>query len=469
MNLPLRYEENLREILGEEFDSYLETFDKPFVPSIRVNRSKISVEEFEKIAPWELMKVPWTENGFYVPEGEVSRHPFYYAGLYYIQEASAMVPASRLPVKEGDRVCDLCAAPGGKATELATRIGRNGFLLANDISAARAKALQKNLEQQGFSNFCVSSENPEKLAGLYKGSFDAILVDAPCSGEGMFHRKPEMMRDWEEKGPEFYQSLQREILVSAVEMLKEGGHLLYSTCTFSPLEDEENVLWMMERFGLTLVNAEGCSLFSEGLALQGNEELKKCIRIWPHRTRGEGHFVALLKKEISEENREKKTEKKKEKIKGKKEKEVTRTEGSGRKEASEYRNFLSHIRKDSHIQELVVQMREEQVYGIGSRMEIRPKVRYLRTGLLIGSEKKNRFEPSQALAMALNRKDFDLVLSFSVDDPRVIRYLKGETIEAEEMTKNGWCLICVEGYPLGWGKCVNGSVRNKYYPGWRML
>ena len=239
MKLPEDYIESMRQLLGEEeLQNYLDCFDAPRTYGLRVNTGKISVETFLKRTPFHLTPVPWVENGFYYdPEEGVTKHPDYYAGLYYIQEPSAMVPASRLPIEEGDRVLDLCAAPGGKSTELAARLRGTGLLVSNDISRSRAQGLLKNLELFGAGNILVTSETPESLLGNFEGFFDKILVDAPCSGEGMFRKDKDMVKSWMEHGPEYYAPIQQEILRTAVKMLRPGGLLLYSTCTFSPLEN----------------------------------------------------------------------------------------------------------------------------------------------------------------------------------------------------------------------------------------
>lgn len=253
IQLPELYQESMKTLLGEEYEQYLESFEKPFSRGIRVNTRKWTPGECvsamrrsglcESLAP-----VPWIPNGLFYEEGlKLSKNPYYYAGLYYLQEPSAMTPASVLPVNPGDRVLDLCAAPGGKSTELGARLKGKGLLFANDISNSRAKALLKNLELFGIPNICVASESPEKLAVSYPEYFDKILVDAPCSGEGMFRREPDMVKDWLEKGPEYYGPVQREIVEQALKMLKPGGTMVYSTCTFSRTEDEEVILEVLEK------------------------------------------------------------------------------------------------------------------------------------------------------------------------------------------------------------------------------
>ena len=243
MGLPVAFIKNMREILGEEgLAEYLDSFEKPKFTGLRVNTSKISVEEFLRISPFKLRRVPWTENGFYYTEEDSpTHHPYYYAGLYYIQEPSAMAPAAVLPVERGERVLDLCAAPGGKATELGAKLNHTGLLVANDASASRTKALLKNLEVFGIPNLLVTSEMGDRLDRYFHEYFDKILIDAPCSGEGMFRKQTHMIPAWEKQGPEVFANMQREILRQAAELLKPGGTMLYSTCTFSKLENEGSI------------------------------------------------------------------------------------------------------------------------------------------------------------------------------------------------------------------------------------
>ena len=259
-----------------------------------MNTLKLSPEEFLEFSPWKLSPVPWTKNGFYYDsQDRPSRHPAYFAGLYYLQEPSAMTPAAMLPVEPGDKVLDVCAAPGGKSTELAAKLKGEGLLVSNDISYSRARALLKNLELTGAANIAVVSEEPEKLAEVWPEFFDKILVDAPCSGEGMFRRDDDMVKDWTSRGPEYYSPIQRRILEQAVAMLKPGGMLLYSTCTFSRLEDEDNVNFLLEshpEMELVPFNLASVPGSADGIGLNG------CMRLFPHRMKGEGHFLALLRK-----------------------------------------------------------------------------------------------------------------------------------------------------------------------------
>ena len=246
MNLPILFEEKMRKLLGDEFDNYIKCYDEKRLYGLRVNTKKISVEEFQKICPFEIWPIPWIENGFYYDGDKVqpAKHPYYFAGLYYLQEPSAMTPANRLPISPGDKVLDVCAAPGGKATELGAKLGGGGVLVANDISNSRAKGLLKNLEVFGIGNVLVISEEPGKLEGYFPEYFDKILIDAPCSGEGMFRKDKKMLKAWEEHGPEFFSKLQKSIVTQAARMLKPGGMMLYSTCTFDPRENEGTIAYL---------------------------------------------------------------------------------------------------------------------------------------------------------------------------------------------------------------------------------
>ena len=245
--LPQGYIDRMKELLGDEATKYFESFNQASYAGLRVNTLKISPENFQEISPFALEAIPWTKKGFYYNSGEKpAKHPYYYAGLYYIQEPSAMAPASILPVNEHDKVLDLCAAPGGKTTELGAKLNGTGLLMTNDISASRAKALLKNVEICGISNAIVTNEPPYVLAKNFKGFFDKILVDAPCSGEGMLRKDNSIIKNYEQYGVEYYSNLQKEIILYAADMLKPGGYMVYSTCTFSPMEDEGLITYLLE-------------------------------------------------------------------------------------------------------------------------------------------------------------------------------------------------------------------------------
>lgn len=459
MELPVAFEQKMKEMLGPDYENYLASFECDAYQGLRVNTAKISVEDFIKLSPYELKQVSWCPNGFYYDKAQKpAKHPFYFAGLYYIQEPSAMTTASLLPVEEGDMVLDLCAAPGGKSTELAAKLNGTGLLVTNDISNSRAKALLKNMEVFGVGNALVTSEPPNELTKRFPEFFDKILIDAPCSGEGMFRKQGNMTKAWEKNGVDLFVGLQCSILKEAVTMLKPGGIMIYSTCTFSKEENEQAIEYLLSLDdSLHLQELPLFDGFDKGhpeWGLTGNEELTKCRRLWPHRIDGEGHFVAMVRKDRNQAAAP-----------------ITEYIFSKERLSREAVDFIESIRYPFDLSRMDVQ--KERVFYIPEKMPYVKGLRILRCGLYMGDMKKNRFEPSQSLAMFLKASLFPNSICLSVADERVIKYLKGETIELEENERNaykdGICLICVEQYPLGFGKLSKGTIKNKYLPGWRWM
>lgn len=436
-----KYLNKMKELLGDEYDDYLNSFNEKRIHSLRVNNAKISNEEFERICPFKIKRIPWIENGYYFDENDrPSKHPYYYAGLYYLQEPSAMTPANVLPIEKGDIVLDACAAPGGKSLELASKLGDSGLLVSNDISVSRAYSLLKNLELGGHKNIYVMAEDISKLSKKFVKSFDKILIDAPCSGEGMFRKDPSIIKEWEDKGNEYYANLQKDIVKSAVSMLKDGGMMVYSTCTFDKSEDEDIVSYILsldDDLKLERINEyEG---FTRGI------DMDEAIRLYPHKLQGEGHFVALVKKDTPKTVTVKK-------------KHVSKIDS---KEAEEFIKLIKRDFDDGYFEII-----NNNLYFIPEYDFEKKGLRILRSGLLMGEIKKHSFEPSMALALNLKMNEFKNVINLSVDDKRVISYLKGETISVPE-AKDGWVLVCVNGYSLGFGKMQSGIMKNKYAKEWR--
>lgn len=454
MNLPQIYLDRMKELLGDAFPQYEASFDEAPFAGLRVNTLKLQPEDFEKISPFEISNVPWTKNGFYYNKKEQpGKHPYYFAGLYYIQEPSAMTPAALLPVTPGDKVLDMCAAPGGKSTELAAKLQGKGVLVTNDISSSRAKALLKNVEVFGVSNGTVLSEVPDHLTEYFPEYFDKILIDAPCSGEGMFRKDPSIIKSWEKQGPEFFHKIQVSILDAAVKLLKPDGYMLYSTCTFSPLENEGSIQYLLDNYPeFEVVKIEAYKDFGAGhpeWIENGAEELKNTFRLWPQKIKGEGHYVALLHKRG----------------------EAPEPKDTGKVKLPKYpkgtEEFLSQLSLDlegKHFEEF-----GEKVYLVSDLLPNLRGLRILRNGLYLGEKKKNRFEPSQSLAMALKASDYPHTINYPSDSLDLKKYLKGETIDLQDEKLSGWQLVLVDGYPLGWGKAANGRLKNKYLPGWRLF
>ena len=520
--LPAEFLSGMEHLLGEEFPDFLKSYEKERLNGLRVNTLKLTPEEFEEIAPFPLKPVPWIPNGYYVDyRDQPARSPYFQTGLYYLQEPSAMTPASILPIAPGDRVLDLCAAPGGKATELGARLRGQGLLAANEISHSRAKALLRNLEQFGISNAVVLNALPAKLASRFPDYFDSILVDAPCSGEGMFRKDDTAISLWTPAKEEECAAIQRDLILYAAEMLRPGGYLLYSTCTFTPLENECVIQHLLKRrpdFSLCEIprrtfhggSSEGDadarsfapgfpaeSLRKLGYPLEeteresGDGDLTKTVRLWPHRIAGEGHFLALLqRREDSDQGNPVRSEsmERPERSAGleksrKKRKDRGR-EGDfaalGALSAAE-RDLLSDFqREQGELWEITGKSLEKH----GGKVYLNPAdtpdltgIPSLRKGLYLGEIRKDRFEPSQELAMTLPRmmragdgRELRRI-SFARKDERISRYLRGETIslsEGEEKLSNGWVLVSVDGFPLGWAKLVNGTLKNKYLTVWRI-
>ncbi|MBQ6392912.1 MAG: RsmB/NOP family class I SAM-dependent RNA methyltransferase [Eubacterium sp.] len=491
-DLPEKFLASMREILGDEYESFLTEFKDHRHYGLRVNTSKISKEEFERISPFHLTKIPWVDNGYYYErEDQPAGHPFYAAGLYYLQEPSAMTPASRLSVEPGDRVLDLCAAPGGKATAMAADLEGQGQLVANDINTARARALLRNLELFGISNSFVTNEPPYVLAEKFPEYFDKIMVDAPCSGEGMFRKNPAVVDAWLEKGPEYFSSLQKEIVLYAADMLRAGGRMFYSTCTFSPLENEAVISWLLEkRPGMKVIPMEDYAGFSPGISsfegMDFHPDCRLTRRIWPHHMEGEGHFLALLEKEGEDEEGQEDT------FREKTAKKAAKKQGKGKsgknrnpkpdKEQKRILDELFTLLKEpftSWINPDSIEIRGDKVYYVPEKHYENKGIHFLRNGVYLGDLKKNRFEPSQPFALVLTGESFSNCLNFRQDDERLDAYLRGETLLIDDFAdsrsqrqdgknlKNGWVLILVEGYPIGFGKRSGNLVKNKYPAGWR--
>lgn len=460
--LPEAFLTRMKEMLGNEYEAFLESYTRPRTFGLRLNTAKISAAEFEKIVPFPVTPIPWVKNAYFYPaDVRPSRCPLYQAGLYYLQEPSAMTPASCLPAEPGDVVLDLCAAPGGKATALGSALKGEGLLVANDISASRARALLRNLELFGVTNSLIVNETPARLLERFPAYFSKILLDAPCSGEGMFRKEEALAKDWTPEKSRELSKIQRELILQAADMLRPGGLLLYSTCTFAPTEDEGVVSWLLEnRPDMKLLEIPQHSGFSPGIPGWGNgmESLKQCVRLFPHKIDGEGHFMALLKKDGTGDNI-------RESVK-------TRTDPATEKWL---RLFFDEIGLRTlggkPFDFSRVETKGDKVYYLPSDSADFRGLVFLRNGLYLGDLKKNRFEPSQPFALALHKGDVEGTISLPVSDPRLERYLKGETLPiapGEAAHGKGWHLLCVEGWPLGFGKLINQTLKNKYPAGWRL-
>lgn len=478
MNIPMEFLNRMRELLTKnEYQEFLDSFNMPRYYGLRINTLKISVEDFLKISPFKLSPIPWTKDGFYYEEGEFpGKHPYYHAGLYYIQEPSAMLPGAILDAKPGEKILDLCAAPGGKAVQIAAGMKGQGLLVANDISNDRVKGLVKNIELYGIKNAIVTNDTPAKLSENFQNYFDKILIDAPCSGEGMLRKDEEAAKGMKNFTTDKCTLMQWEILKNIDSMLKVGGNLLYSTCTFSPEEDEK----MISRF-LTEYNNYELVEIPKNAGIEGgrpewadgNKELLKTARLWPHKLKGEGHFVALLRKKasIGQVNGVSQVRESKGVLP---ELGVTQLNqnfpsvGSQQPEAG-WQEALNKFQIDSL--KIGVQgyfyIKGSSIYNLPVPYPNLKGIKLAKFGWYLGEFMHDKFEPSHSLIISLKAEDIKNVISFYADSKEVNSYLKGETLMFE--SEKGFIGICVNGYTLGWVKQTGDFVKNMYPKGWRKM
>jgi NOL1/NOP2/sun family putative RNA methylase len=457
----------MEDMLGDEYEEFVRSLGQERYQALRLNRLKININgscaadmqgaQF----PFHMTPVEWADDGYYYEkDDQPGRHPYHSAGVYYIQEPSAMAPVPMLEVKPGDKVLDLCAAPGGKSTQIAAALDGRGLLVCNEINTQRAKILSENIERMGVWNVCVTNEAPDRLPGFFPEYFDRILVDAPCSGEGMFRKNEDACEEWSPENVKMCAQRQDAILDEAAKMLRQGGRLVYSTCTFAEDEDEGSV----ERF------------------VMRHPEFKvlKMERLWPHKVKGEGHFAAVLIKdgELAEgyESMPLNGLEKGVAASGYAEmisfiRDTLRVTMSAETEGAAAETSAVSVAKmlraaaegDSKVRFAVF---GDNIYMIPSQMPSVKGLKVLRTGLHVGTFKKNRFEPAHALALAINPSDVKNVVNLDSTELAIKQYLNGQTFPAEG--DKGWYLICVDGFSIGWGKLAGGIMKNHYPRGLRV-
>ncbi len=470
MKLPKEFCDRMKELLGKEYEQFIASYEEERAYGLRYNPLIFSSkEEFEeRVKQWanlDLKPVSWCEEGFYyLPEQQPGRHPWHEGGAYYIQEPSAMSAVELLGVQPGERICDLCGAPGGKTTQIAGKLQGTGLLVTNEFYTSRAKVLSQNVERMGIPNAVVLNEETKHLAQEFIEFFDRVLVDAPCSGEGMFRKEQEATEQWSEENVELCAKRQGQILEDAACMLKSGGVLVYSTCTFSPQENEMCVnRFLQEHREFSILpddraQKEFDSARVDWVGGTSKVNVEDTYRLWPHKLKGEGHYIARLVKHGLEEGR--RTEPKKE---TRRRKFVKSNVKEG--ELKDYREFEKKVLK-VHLDEKI----EGEFVLFGDQLYLVPKEmldlrgwKLERAGLHLGTRKKNRFEPSHALAMYL--KQDEVKQWVPCDEP--LKYLHGETISCD-FEQRGWTLVCVNGISVGWGKAQNGIVKNHYPKGLRI-
>jgi len=433
---PTDFEVRMKSMLKEEYDSFLETFikEEPYL-AIRVNTLKSNSTDKIKEECGYLEKVLWCDNGYYIDKTKLSgKHPYHVGGLIYFQEPSAMSVVEALNIKQNDYVLDLCAAPGGKATAAAEKLKGTGLLIANEIIPKRAKILAENITRLGIKNAIVTNENPPNLSNKFPSFFDKIIVDAPCSGEGMFKKEPQAIEQWSVEHTVSCCERQKKILKDAISMLKADGNLIYSTCTYAPVENEGVVDWVLNNFPemeLVPISLNGLS-DANGDWVNSSFDLSFAKRIFPHKAKGEGHFLALFKK----------------------------NDGKICNLVKEYKNDKQELYRKFERENLNVKL-DGQFVNFGDKLFLMPKnidlakIKVELAGLFLGVSKKGRFEPSHALCLALDKSDFKNTIE--VDECR--GFFGGETLECQN---NGWTAVIYNDYPIGWGKASDGILKNHF-------
>ncbi len=460
---PVDFITEINRLLGDESSLFWDSLNSSSPRSgLRVNSLKTNLDSIKKVLPIDSSDVPWAEDGLQLPPDiHPGKHPYHSAGLFYLQEPSAMAPVAVLDPQPGELILDLCAAPGGKSTQILSLMKNKGLLVANDSNPRRVQALVRNIERWGGQNSIVINDVPERLADHFGPIFDRVLVDAPCSGEGTFRTDTREIKQWSLKFSNRCATIQDEILWFAGKLVRPGGVLIYSTCTFNQLENEGSVLRFLQAnsdFKIDPIPIQPG--FQNGIPFSDQDPvgLKGAIRIWPHLAPGEGHFFAKLKKSgtISEEISRHST-----------------SAGIPTDNQGIYEEFFKSTLKHTIRTEIISPGSSDLAcYGNQLYLSHPPSLqlaglKIYHWGWFIGRFSENRFKPSSALAFGLTREDIQLVIELPLTDPNLLSYLRGSPItypgiKAED---NGWVLVTVDGFPLGWGKIVQGRIKS-HFPNW---
>ena len=453
--IPQQFSDRMRQMPGLDFDAFEAALNTPAVRALRVNTIKTSTERLLPVLPFSLAPLPFTDHAFYAPEDKVGALAAHHAGMFYMQDPGAISTVCAASPQQGLRVIDLCAAPGGKTTQLAAAIGEEGVLVSNEYVTARCRILQGNIERIGPKNVILTNLDTTALAAFYGAVFDLVVADVPCSGEGMLRKYDVASEEWSPENVQACATRQREILKNAVQLTAPGGRLLYSTCTFSPEENEQNVDWLLQTypdFSLLPVAPEIINITANGVNFEGlSNDMTPCRRFYPHVSPGEGQFVALLERK-AEGNRGTLPK--------------TTLTAPDKKTMQTAKDFLGGTLSAPLAQAQITQLRDT----LWLTPDLPAPARgVFSPGVCIGTLQKGRIEPHHQLFSAYG-KDFCRTVSLTQDDPRVAAYLRGEEIALtadEAACGNGYAAVLFEGAPLGGGKIVGDRLKNHYPKGLR--
>lgn len=449
ITLPKAYEERMRRLLGSDFEKYVAAINTEGHRAFRVNTAKISVEEFEKINPFVTQRIPYVENGYYLLNDErIGNHPYHHAGMIYVQEPAAMMPAECIEVQPDWWVADMCAAPGGKSTQLAGKLGENGLLVSNEIISSRCKILTGNIERLGIKNAVTTCMDTSKLAATFEGLFDLVMADAPCSGEGMFRKEQSAIDEWSEENVKMCADRQKGILDNAARLVRDGGYVVYATCTFSLEENEmvvDDFLSRHPEFEIVSVNRAVEDATADGIRFDGCrcENISLARRFYPHLGRGEGQFMAVLKNMNETDER-------------------VVTYRATQKIDKVVFEFLDST-LDKYDKNDVTLYNGNPVF-FSPKIEIQKGTAFS-CGILIGELRKNYVMPHHQFFMAMGA-NFKRRIPLDRDSETLLKYLRGEEIACD--CENGWAVVTVDGCVVGGAKVVSGVAKNHYPKGLRL-
>lgn len=458
--LPPIFLSRMRALLADDYPAFVRSNSLPSKIGLRVNTLKLSASEFQAHSPFTLSSIPWCPSGFILPpDTQPGKHPYHAAGLYYLQEPSAMAVAEILAPNPGERVLDLSAAPGGKTTHLAALMQNQGLLVANEIHSLRAWDLAENLERCGIRIAAITNETPQRLALHFNSFFDRVLVDAPCSGEGMFRKSQAARSQWT---PEYVRNCalrQQEILHTASQLLRPGGTLVYSTCTFAPQENEAVIGRFLQSHPDFILNPVPESPgFSSGMSAwvphYAHYPLEHTVRIWPHQTCGDGHFIACMQRlNDSADN-----------VLSDSPPHPAEHSPLPPQLALQFHTFLIEALTSVDF-DAGLFLSGSYLYHLPPGQPCLPNLKYIHPGWWLGVFKKDRFEPSHTLALGLTASQAQRTCALTAGDPALLAFLHGESLPSTG--ENGWTLVTVDGFPIGWGKRVRSTLKNAYPHGLR--
>ena len=470
LKLPEAFSDRMKDLLGDEYETFLDSYEKERTYGLRINPLKMNDVYTDTVLNRLNIgkdRISWCRDGYYYNSDSCpGRSPYHEAGAYYIQEPSAMLVGELIDPKPGERICDLCAAPGGKTTHIAGRMHGEGILVSNEIVPNRAEILSRNVERMGITNCIVTCESPDALADRLPGYFHKVCVDAPCSGEGMFRKDETAITEWSPENVDKCVARQRDILEAASRLVCPGGRIVYSTCTFETSEDEDMILgFLADHQDFELETETVTGIHGSGIIVSDieNEENGVMLRVWPHKVRGEGHFAAALKRKgecLLNDARDGdfriKNAYKDNKLPGFLHTELSLKEDSRLYERIQRGNL---IEKSGHI------------YLIPDGVDIRlfKTTRVIRSGLCLAEYDGKRYKPDHALAMALKPDNIHNICNLTYKE--AFAFLRGETVDVSgkepDIPSGSWTLVCLDGLSMGWGKLVGSTLKNHYPKGLR--